>query len=205
MLKLNEYDYDVALSFAGEDREYVEEVARILHELGVRVFYDRYEQHDLWGKDLGAHLDDVYRNKSKYCVVFISEHYKQKMWTNYERASAVARAIASNEEYILPVRFDQTEIPGIRPTTGYIDINGLSPTQLARLILKKLGRSNEVDSMIAQLLHYLPNYEIEVRGTNLCFTRDKELYAEYPIRLMLEMYRKGLVVEMFILPGLLPN
>lgn len=32
-------DYDVALSFAGEDREYVEEVARILHALGVRVFY----------------------------------------------------------------------------------------------------------------------------------------------------------------------
>jgi len=52
-----DYDYDVALSFAGEDREYVEIVADILHELGVKVFYDKYEEADLWGRDLYTHLD----------------------------------------------------------------------------------------------------------------------------------------------------
>jgi hypothetical protein len=62
-------DYDVALSFAGEDRVYVEEVANILHQLGVKVFYDKYEEVDLWGKNLYTHLDDVYRKKSRYCIV----------------------------------------------------------------------------------------------------------------------------------------
>lgn len=33
------FDYDVALSFAGEDREYVNEVASILKSKGVSVFY----------------------------------------------------------------------------------------------------------------------------------------------------------------------
>ncbi|WP_206919166.1 hypothetical protein [Alicyclobacillus suci] len=57
------FDYDVALSFAGEDRIYVEQVAEILHAIGVRVFYDRYVEDELWGKDLYTHLDDVYQNK----------------------------------------------------------------------------------------------------------------------------------------------
>ncbi len=51
-------DYDVALSFAGEDRNYVEQVAQILHQLDLRVFYDRYEEANLWGKDLYVHLDE---------------------------------------------------------------------------------------------------------------------------------------------------
>ena len=35
--------YDVALSFAGEDREYVEAVAQGLKNAGISVFYDRFE------------------------------------------------------------------------------------------------------------------------------------------------------------------
>lgn len=46
------YYYDVVLSFAGEDREYVEECADILTALGIKVFYDSYEQDVLWGKQL---------------------------------------------------------------------------------------------------------------------------------------------------------
>ncbi len=34
--------YEVALSFAGEQREYVEEVARVLQNRGVSVFYDEF-------------------------------------------------------------------------------------------------------------------------------------------------------------------
>ena len=37
------YNFDIALSFAGEDRQYVEEVAKVLRAMGFRVFYDKYE------------------------------------------------------------------------------------------------------------------------------------------------------------------
>src|SRR5207244_3233712 len=110
------YDYDVTLSFAGEDRAYVEQVAAALYALGIRVFYDRYEQVDLWGKDLYTHLDDVYRKRARYCVVFISRHYGEKLWPNHERKSAQARAFEETSEYILPIRFDATEVPGMLPT-----------------------------------------------------------------------------------------
>lgn len=39
--------YHVALSFAGEDREYVDKVATCLHKKGVKVFYDKFEDTDL--------------------------------------------------------------------------------------------------------------------------------------------------------------
>lgn len=135
----NAYEYDVAFSFAGEDRAYVEKVARLLKERGVRVFYDRYEEVELWGKDLYTHLDDVYRNKARYCIMFISQHYRQKLWTNHERESAQARAFAENEDYILPARFDDTEIPGIRPTLGYISLKNVAPQEFVELVCQKVG------------------------------------------------------------------
>jgi hypothetical protein len=139
-----EYQYDIAFSFSGDDREYVEEVAKILKDNGVKVFYDMFEQIDLWGKDLGIHFDFVYRKAAKYCIPFVSETYKQKIWTNHEIKTAISRAINSNEEYILPARFDDTEIEGIRPTISYLDLRNFTPEQLANAILSKLGKEPSV-------------------------------------------------------------
>jgi hypothetical protein len=142
------FDYDVCLSFAGEDREYVENVANELRGLGIRVFYDRYEQIELWGKDLYTHLDDVYKNAARYCVMFVSCHYSNKLWTNHERQSAQARALKENIEYVLPARFDNTDIPGLRDTVGYIDLRKNNPIQLANMIRQKVGKR--------QTQNYLP-------------------------------------------------
>jgi hypothetical protein len=131
----------VCLSFAGENRPYVTRVATYLQAKGARVFYDRYEQTTLWGKDLYAHLDDIYRNKARFCVMFISEAYGRKLWTNHERQSAQARAFRSHQEYILPARFDATAIPGIRETVGYIDLKHYTPTAFAKLILAKMSEA----------------------------------------------------------------
>ncbi len=133
-----EKKYDITLSFAGEDREYVDKVANFLKEYGVSVFYDKFEEADLWGKDLGIHFDTIYRKSARYCIPFISENYKKKIWTNYEIRNAISRAIEQNEEYILPVRFDDTEIEGIRPTLGFLDLRTKSPEELTNIILKKL-------------------------------------------------------------------
>ena len=138
----NEFEYDVCLSFAGENRSYVEQVAETMRGLGIRVFYDLYEQVNLWGKDLYVHLDEIYRTKAQYCVMFISKEYAAKLWTSHERRSAQARAFKENKEYILPVRFDDTEIPGLPPTVGYLSLSEFTPTQLADMIKAKLTKSS---------------------------------------------------------------
>jgi hypothetical protein len=136
---IKKFDYDIALSFAGENREYVEEVANILKVYGVKVFYDKFEEHILWGKNLIDYLQDIYRNKANYTVMFISEHYAKKVWTNHERKSMQERAFRESEEYILPARFDETEVPGLYSTVSYIDLNYKTPYEFAKVILGKIN------------------------------------------------------------------
>ena len=135
------FEFDVCLSFAGEDRPYVKGVYDALTAAGIKVFYDFDEDitAELWGKDLYVDLDEVYRKRARFCIMFLSRHYARKVWTNHERESAQARAFVESEAYILPIRLDATEIPGIRPTQGYLSKS--TPLQtIVNSMLKKLGR-----------------------------------------------------------------
>ncbi len=132
--------YDVVFSFAGEDREYVERVARFVRSKGVKVFYDKFEEADLWGRDLAEHFDMIYGVSGRYCVIFVSKHYVKKMWTRQERRTALARALREREGYILPARFDDTPVEGVRSTLGYIPLSNLKPSEFGHRILEKLGR-----------------------------------------------------------------
>lgn len=152
-----EYEYDVCLSFAGEQRTYVEHVAEQLTRIDIRVFYDMYEQANLWGKDLYEHLDEVYQQKAKYCLLFISADYARKVWTNHERKSAQARAFQESQEYILPIRFDDTTIPGIRATVGYIDVRSTTPSQLINLVQQKVRGSVNSHHIDGERAGYQPN------------------------------------------------
>lgn len=131
-----DYSYVVALSFAGEDRKYAKELAQVLTANSINVFYDEYEEATLWGKNLYTHLSEVYQKQARFCVMFLSQHYAQKLWTNHEREAAQARAFQENKEYILPIRLDNTEIPGILPTIGYLKWSNAD--SIANAIIKKL-------------------------------------------------------------------
>lgn len=130
--------YDVALSFSGEDRKYAKELAALLRKDGFRVFYDEYEQATLWGIDLYTHLSEVYKNKARFCVMFISESYACRLWTNHERKSAQSRAFNESNAYILPVRIDDTAIPGVLETIGYLDLRKLSIEEVYAILREKL-------------------------------------------------------------------
>lgn len=131
--------YEVAVSFAGEDRQIAEQIALELKRRGVSVFYDKLEQADLWGKDLYQHLSNIYSSCANYCLVFVSKQYVKKKWTKVELRSAQARAFEQEAEYILPIRLDDTVLPGIPPTVGYLDANELSVEEIVNLLLEKLG------------------------------------------------------------------
>ena len=143
--------YDVCLSFAGEQRDYVDRVAMHLEKASVRVFYDRYETAALWGEDLVHHLDTVFRKQAQFCVMFVSIDYANKIWTTHELRSIQARAIRSATAYVLPVRFDQTEIPGLLDTVGYLNAADLTPEQVAELVVAKMQ-----DAATSETVTYAP-------------------------------------------------
>lgn len=134
-----EKEYDVCLSFAGEDRNYVREVAAALQRSGVKYFYDEYNPVDLWGKNLQEHLTAIYRDQSLFAVIFVSKHYAQKPWAVLERRAALETAMKEyDREYVLPARFDDTELPGLLDTIGHVDLRTTSAVALADMIVRKL-------------------------------------------------------------------
>ena len=67
-----------------------------------------------------------------------SGDHAQKVWTRHERRSALARALMTTSTYF--PRF-ATELPGFRPTIGYVDLREIAPATLVEFVLKKLERA----------------------------------------------------------------
>jgi TIR domain len=134
-----ELDYDIAISYAGEDRKVAETIAECLRQSHLKVFYDRYYEPELWGKDLHSHLTDVYSKRAKYCLMIISNNYARKQWTNTEREAAQSRAVSENAEYILPLLLDETEIPGLSPAMAYIRIQDHSIEEICKLLITRVN------------------------------------------------------------------
>ena len=132
------FEFDIALSFAAEQREFVEQVAELARANGIKVFYDDFDKTNSWGKDLAVHFDEVYRKRARFVVPFISRQYAEKAWPRHEFKSALARAVQARAPYLLPVRFDDTELPGLQPTVAYLDGRQLSPEEIVKHILAKL-------------------------------------------------------------------
>ena len=135
------FDYDVAISFAGKDRSYADTLAKALRSAGLDVFYDRFDQADLWGKNLHTYLTELYRLRARYCVVFLSQNYKSSKWTRVELDAALSREFEEGEgkEYVLPIRIDNTEIPGILPIRGCLNWNEFSVNDFVKMLKKKIN------------------------------------------------------------------
>ena len=131
--------YEVALSFAGEQRPYVEQVATTLQSRGINVFYDDFEKVRLWGKHLTEELQAIYEQRADLAVIFISKDYVEKAWPRHERQSSFSRAAREQREYVLPVRFDDTQVPGLSEDVSYLQAGDHSPAELAAMIAEKIG------------------------------------------------------------------
>lgn len=76
--------YDIALSFAGEDREYAQMLHDVLVDNGYAVFYDFAEQHRLLANDVEEYLGPIYESGSRYVVAVLGKTYGNKRWTLFE-------------------------------------------------------------------------------------------------------------------------
>lgn len=155
------YEYEVALSFAGEDREFAESVARGLKKAGVKVFYDDFFTPELWGEDLSIKLRDIYYAKSRYSILIISENYVIKMWPSFERQQAIERLIEQRGSgYVLPVRLNgfTGEVPGLSKNIAFLPVSSTNPERVVSAFLKKIGKSKEDDLGISEAPEPLQSY-----------------------------------------------
>lgn len=130
--------FDVAISFAGTERPYAKQLAELAQNAGFSVFYDEFFPEFLWGKNLYVTFDEIFRKRARYCVIFVSKEYQNRVWTNHEIRSAQARALnEKGSEYILPIKVDNTELDGLLPTIGYLPLEA-GIDKIGAILIKKM-------------------------------------------------------------------
>jgi len=123
--KSSVYSYDIGFSFAGEVRRLVEVVNTEMKAEDVVTFYDFDQQAILVGLDLEHTLQRLYTGSCRYYLVFLDKHYKEKVWTKWEK-DIMTRP--GRKDHILPVVVDDAGTEGavgIPTTLGRIDLRDL--------------------------------------------------------------------------------
>lgn len=136
---ISTHTFDVALSFPGEARAIVEQVAK---ELESRVgpnsyFYDNNYVSQLARPSLDTLLQDIYRNRSKLIVVFLGSDYQKKEWCGIEFRAIKEIILERDHKRIMFVRTDDGSVEGVFKTDGYVDARNFSPAQIAKFISER--------------------------------------------------------------------
>lgn len=142
--------FKIALSFPGEKRERVEPVAEILcKKLGTKkVFYDDHFKSELARPDLDVYLQKLYHDEAELIVVFLCAEYEKKLWCRLEWRAIRNVMAARDPADIMPLRFDDTQIPGLFSTDGYLDISHFTPSQVAASIIARYkGKPTRPENM----------------------------------------------------------
>ena len=135
------YKFDFAISFSGEDRSVAEGLTEQLVERGAVVFYDESYLGSLLGKRLDLEFADVFGAGTQFFVPIVSASYVEKPWPQYEWNVAKREAEKRREEFILPVRLDDSLLVGLPDTLCYLDLRRHPVDEVADLLIEKLGGS----------------------------------------------------------------
>lgn len=140
IVNLSSHFFQVALSFPGEVRDYVESTASsLIDELGKNaVFYDNNFKSQLARPSLDVLLQQIYGQRSRLLVVFLCEKYQEKNWCGVE-FRAIRNVLFRGEiEKVMYVKMDDGQVDGVFTTDGYIDGRRHSPEELSKFVLERL-------------------------------------------------------------------
>lgn len=134
--RVSEISFDVALSFPGASRTFVENVYAELEDISaaLEVFYDFKYQAQLAAPNLDVVLERIYNEQSQLLVVFLHQEYKASEWCGLEWR-VVRNLIKKREsEKIMLIRLDDVDLEGLLSIDGYFDARSISPRDLAEAI-----------------------------------------------------------------------
>lgn len=140
-----EFEYDLAISFAGEHRDLARYVAERFVELDVSVFFDEYFENNFLGKTWTAAFKRIFGTASRYVVCFLDQNHLRKIWPTFERDCFEPRV---PDGAVIPIFLDDSVFPGIPKDIVRIDFRykvtdadwqDRAQTEIAYRIIDKLG------------------------------------------------------------------
>lgn len=135
---VDRFRYDLAISYAGEDRERIEGIVEKLRRKKIRLFYDIDRRSDLWGRNLRSELDLIYGSQARFVLAFVSRPYLKKPWTLYE-LDVCRRRLAHDSAHLLLVVDGTATLPDELSEVAHLDTRRASPQDIIDLIVSKLG------------------------------------------------------------------
>lgn len=114
--------YDVAVSFAEDQRTAVEEVVEACRQRGVTVLSGPEQTHEWWARKSAGDLPDA---RVRFFVPFVS--------TVDEFTSAMLRAVKEGDQYVLPVLVGEVAVPAdlLHPHVSYLRTGSRLADELA--------------------------------------------------------------------------
>lgn len=105
-----DFEWDIAISFAGENRTLAEFIGQQLRERDISVFYDRHYEDNYLGGLWSKEFLEIFVQKSRLVVAILDQHHKDKVWPTFERDCFTPRV---PEAEVIPVFLDKTIFTGI--------------------------------------------------------------------------------------------
>lgn len=133
--------FRIAFSFAGEKRDFVEQVADLLAKRfgQEKILYDKYHEAEFAVFNLGIKLPKLYGEQSDLIVPVLCPDYDAKRWTGWEWVHIYGLLTKTDGHRVMPSRFDYANADGLSPAAGFIELDHKTPDEFVVLILERLA------------------------------------------------------------------
>lgn len=118
------YDWDFAISFAGENRDLAKSIADLLEILDCTVFYDQYYEANYLGIAWSQQFKEIFGLRSRYVICLLDKYHADKIWPTFERECFIPRVA---DGAVIPIYLDDTPFPGIPKDIVGIDFKACDP------------------------------------------------------------------------------
>lgn len=105
-----DYEFDIAISFAGENRDLANFIVEQLKELDISIFYDKHYEDNYLGGPWAKYFEEVFVQRSRLVVALLDKYHKEKLWPTFER-DCFCKRVPQGE--VIPVFLDDSTFPGI--------------------------------------------------------------------------------------------
>ncbi len=134
--------YDVFVSHASEDKDFVDPLVRALKNAGIKVWYDK--DFLVWGDGLRGSIDRGLANSRYGIVVFSKSFLRKKHWTEHELNGLFAKERAGRK-VVLPIWHKITDKELLKYSPAFADRIAMiskrdSNADIVREMKRLLGR-----------------------------------------------------------------
>ncbi len=104
------YEFDFAISFAGENRDLARQINRQLESLDCSIFFDELYEANFLGTALHKKFNQIFSEQCRFVICLLDTFHLEKIWPTFERECFLPRI---SDGSVIPVYLDDTIFPGI--------------------------------------------------------------------------------------------